>query len=404
MRLLIADKFSEAHLGELQRLGLTVDYAPDLGADAIPDAVVGAQILLVRSTKVTRAAIAKGTDLALIVRAGAGYDTIDVEAASERGVYVANCPGKNSVAVAELTMGLLLALDRRIVDQQTSLVRGAWNKKEFGKADGLKGKTFGIAGAGPIALAVAARARAFEMRVVAWSRSLTAERAAELGLGHAPTLYKLAEESDVVSVHLAQTPETKRLFNGDFFARMRPGAVFLNTSRGGLHDQAALEAAMRERGLRVGLDVYESEPAGGTAEFSPEIAKLPGFVGTHHVGASTDQAQDAIAAESVRICREFVEHGRVPNVVNVEHHPAAVVRLIVRHYDKVGVLAAVLGIVRKYGVNVEDMTNTIFAGAKAAVAVIRLSSEPPADLVAEIAALEDQVIQVELKGARQAPA
>jgi D-3-phosphoglycerate dehydrogenase len=400
MRLLIADKFPEAYVQDFQSLGLEVAYEPELDAHALVAAAATAQILVVRSTKVTRAVIEASKRLELVIRAGAGFDTIDVVAASERGIYVANCPGKNSVAVAELTMGLLLALDRRIVHQASDLSRGKWNKHEYGKADGLKGKTMGLAGSGPIAQAVAKRAAAFDMRVVMWSRSLTPERAEELGVGYAPTLYDLAESSHVVSVHLAQAPETKRLFNADFFSHMGDGTIFINTSRGGLHDEGALVLAMKERGLRVALDVYEAEPASGTADFTKELFSLPGFVGTHHVGASTEQAQNAIAHESVRICREYVTRGHAPNAVNIEKHSAAKVQLIVRHLDKVGVLASVLGIIRNHGLNIEEMTNTIFEGSKAAVAVIRLSGIPDESVVHEIASLEDQILHVEAKAAR----
>ena len=400
MRLLIADKFPESYVQDFQSLGLEVTYLPDLDGEALALSAADAHILVVRSTKVTRAVIEKARGLELVIRAGAGFDTIDVVAASERGIFVANCPGKNSVAVAELTMGLLLALDRRIAAQASDLTRGKWNKKEYGKADGLKGKTLGLAGSGPIAVAVAKRAAAFDLRVVMWSRSLTPERAAELEVDFAPTLYDLAERSHIVSVHLAQTPETKRLFNADFFAHMGDGTIFINTSRGGLHDEAALVAAMKERGLRAALDVYEGEPSGGTADFKSELFSLPGFVGTHHVGASTEQAQNAIAHESVRICREYVTRGHAPNAVNIEKHSPAKVQLIVRHLDKVGVLASVLGIIRNHGLNIEEMTNTIFEGSKAAVAVIRLSGIPDDSVVREIASLEDQILHVEAKAAR----
>src|SRR6516165_9565351 len=171
MKILIIDAFSEAHLEDFRKLGLTVDYQPSLKAEELPEKIGGATILVARSKKVSREAIERGRELTLIVRAGAGVNTIDVKAASARGVYVANCPGKNSIAVAELTMGLLLALDRRIPDEVADLRAGSWNKKEYGKADGLYGATLGIVGMGPIGLEVARRARAFGMKLVCWSRS-----------------------------------------------------------------------------------------------------------------------------------------------------------------------------------------------------------------------------------------
>mgnify|MGYP000108329131 CR=1 FL=1 len=397
MRILIADKFPESYVAQFRALGLRSDYQPDLSTDALKDNVGDASILVVRSTKVTRAVIEAASKLELILRAGAGVDTIDVAVASERGIYVANCPGKNSVAVAELAMGLILAIDRRIPHNTADLRAGKWNKKEYSKADGLKGKTLGIVGLGAIGQAVAKRAAAFEMGLCAYSMPEEPAVLSALGVAPCASLLDLAERADIVTVHVPQLAETKKLFGVDFFSRMKHGAVFINTSRGGVVDQPALERAMREKDIRAGLDVFDSEPEGATASFSAELFASPNFVGTHHIGASTEQAQNAIAAEAVRICAEFVRNGQVPNCVNIERHTPATVQLLVRHYDKVGVLAAVLDVVRRFGLNVEDMNNTIFSGAKAAVAVIRLSATPPDELIEEIAKMEDKVIQVSAK-------
>ncbi len=398
MRVLIADAFPERYLDDLRSLGLEVVYDPGATTESLPEKTQRTQIVVVRSTKVDRATITSAKELGLILRAGAGYDTIDVTAASERGIFVSNCPGKNAVAVAELAFGLMLGIDRRIPDGTADLRRGVWNKKEYSKADGLKGRALGVVGLGSIGLAVVERAKAFEMHILANSRSLTFARAEELGVEYCSSLQEIAQKSDIVSVHLAQTKDTKGMFNSAFFSHMKPRAMFINTSRAGLHDEAALITAMKEKGIRAGLDVFENEPAGGTAQgLNAEIFSLPGLVGTHHIGASTEQSQDAIAAEAIRICREYVATGRPPNVVNVEAHAPAKCELVVRHYDKVGVLAQVLGIIRKYGINVADMTNTIFQGSKAAVAAIRIAEPPPKELVAEIAALEEMVIKVEVK-------
>ncbi len=398
MRLLVADAFPEKLLATFAPLGFVVDYAPKLTAEQLPAAIGDAQVLIVRSTKVKRPVFDASKKLELVIRAGAGIDNIDVKAASERGIYVANCPGKNSVAVAELTMGLMLALDRRIADTTHDLRTGVWNKTTYAKADGIKGKTMGIVGFGAIGRLVAARANAFDLDVLIYNEPPILDEEAEgLGVTAVGSLAELAEKSDIVSMHVPSLPGTQGLCNAAFFAKMKTGAIFLNTSRGSIHDEAALVAAMKEKGIRVGLDVFANEPATGAGEFSPEIATLPGFVGTHHIGASTEQAQNAIAAECVRICREFAATGLAPNVVNIERHSPAKLKLIVRHYDKVGVLANVLGIVRNHGVNVEEMTNTIFEGAKTAVAVVRMSEAPSGKLVEEIAALTDQVISVDVK-------
>jgi D-3-phosphoglycerate dehydrogenase / 2-oxoglutarate reductase len=400
MRLLIADAFPEKILSTLlSRDGLLVDYRPQLTTEELPAAVGDAPIVIVRSTKVTRAAIDAGKKLELVIRAGAGVDNIDVAAASERGIYVANCPGKNSVAVAELTMALLLALDRRVADQASDLRAGKWNKKLYSEADGLKGKSLGIYGFGAIGKLVAQRAQAFDMKVSCFNvPALTEEEAAELDVDVCETPEALAAKCDVISIHVPGSGDTKGICGETFFAKMKPGAIFINTSRGSIHNEAALLQAMHDKKLRVGLDVFANEPAGGTADFAPEIAKMPGFVGTHHIGASTEQAQLAIATECVRIVREFASTGVAPNVVNIESHSTAKTRLIVRHYDKVGVLANVLGVIRNHGGNVEKMTNTMFDGAKTAVAVVRLSGPPSDAMVEEISLLKDQVIQVSVKG------
>ena len=270
-------------------------------------------------------------------------------------------------------------------------------QKETGQAGDLKGKALGIVGFGAIGQAVAKRAAAFELDLVAWSVPAQPAELAAHGVRACGSLRELAELSDIVTVHVPKLPETNKMFGAEFFSHMKRGAIFINTSRGGVVDQPALAAAMRENGLRAGLDVFDPEPEGGSGAFALDLASLPGFVGTHHIGASTEQAQNAIAEEAVRICRSFVTTGQVPNCVNIEQHAPAKVQLLVRHYDKVGVLAAVLDIVRNHGLNVEDMTNTIFAGAKAAVAVIKLSGAPSDGLIQEIAGLRDKVIQVRAK-------
>ncbi|HWL85873.1 MAG TPA: NAD(P)-dependent oxidoreductase [Polyangiaceae bacterium] len=397
MQVVVADKFPETYLAEFRSLGLEVEYLPDASAADLPEVAKACEILVVRSTKVTRETIDAAQRLELVIRAGAGIDTVDVEAASARGIYVTNCPGKNSVAVAELTMGLILAADRRIAQNTADLRDGRWNKKEYSKADGLKGKTLGLVGLGSIGQAVARRAAAFEMPLVGYTRAPHPALVQSLGIAPCATLFELAQRSDIVSVHIPGSSANRGLFGAEFFSHMKRGATFVNTSRGSLHDTAALETAMRERDLRVGLDVYQPEPEGGAGAFDHPLCKLAGFVGTHHIGASTEQAQNAIAAEAVRICREFITMGQPPGAVNIERASPAKVQLIVRHYDRVGVLASVLAIVRKYGLNVEEMTNTIFAGAKAAVATIRLASVPPEAMVAEITKLEEEVIQVTVK-------
>src|SRR6202789_2979667 len=192
MRLLIADKLHPRAVEELRTLPLEVVYEPELTRESLETRLGGVGILVVRSTEVTAAAIDRAKQLNLIVRAGAEFATIDVRAASKRGIYVANCPGRNASAVAELVFGLTLALDRRIPDALASLRAGKWERQEYGKAEGLHGKTLGVVGLGAIGREVALRARAFGLNVVGWSRSLTSARATEMGIGHAASLEELA--------------------------------------------------------------------------------------------------------------------------------------------------------------------------------------------------------------------
>jgi len=397
MRVLIADKFEQSGRDGLDAAGCEFSYQPDVKDDTLVEAIRAYQpdALVVRSTKVTEQMFDAGA-LKLIVRAGAGYNTIDVAAASRRGVYVSNCPGKNSVAVAELAFALILALDRRIADNVIQLRAGQWNKKEFSKARGLLGRTLGLVGTGQIGQEVITRARAFGMRVVAWSRSLTEERATVLGVERLDSPDAVAREADIVSVHVALKPETRGLIGSDFFDAMQEGAYFINTSRGEIVDQQALRRAMREKNIRAGLDVYAAEPAGGAGEFTDDIAREPNLYGTHHIGASTDQAQEAIAAETVRIIRTFKETGRVPNVVNLARRTPATHTLVVRHRDRPGVLASVLDRIREASINVQEMENIIFEGAEAAVARINLEAAPPADVLEQLKASNADIIELSL--------
>ncbi len=402
MRVLIADKFEQSGRDGLDAAGCEFSYQPDVKDEALVEAIRAYQpdALVVRSTKVTEPMLDAGA-LKLIVRAGAGYNTIDVAAASRRGVYVSNCPGKNSVAVAELAFALLLALDRRVADNVIQLREGKWNKKEFSKAKGLLGRTLGLVGTGQIGREMVARARGFGMPVIAWSRSLTDEAAAELGVERRESLLDVARDADAVSVHVALKPETRGLIGSDFFGAMKEGAYFVNTSRGEVVDQDALRRAMHEKNIRAGLDVFAQEPAGGTGEFADEIAREPNLYGTHHIGASTDQAQEAIAAETVRIIRTFKETGRVPNVVNLARQSPATHTLVVRHRDRPGVLASVLDRIRAESINVQEMENVIFEGSEAAVARINLESALPSDVLERLKADNADIIELSLIEIRQ---
>ena len=401
MKVLVADKFEQSGIDGLKAAGCEVVYQPDLKDDALTQALreTRAAVLVVRSTAVTAAMLEAGS-LSLVVRAGAGYNTIDVATASTRGIYVSNCPGKNAIAVAELAFALVLSLDRRIADNVADLRAGTWNKKEYSKARGLYGRTIGLLGYGNIGQEVARRAHAFGMPIVVWSRRFAsgkdqiANEPIPMQLAGSPA--EVAERSDILSVHLALNADTRGLVDAGVLDKLKPGSYVINTARAEVVDQAALESAVRERQLRVGLDVFAGEPSSASGAFSTPIAALPGVYGTHHIGASTDQAQEAIAAETVRIITSYKDTGKVPNVVNLATKTPATHMLVVRHRDRPGVLAHVFEHLRHGNINVQETENVIFEGAQAAVARINLDGAPPDSLLQAIQGGNPDILDLHL--------
>lgn len=393
MKILFADRLPDFCADDLRTMGHDVDVQPDLTTADLPGALGDTQILVVRSTKVDAASIAAAPSLSFIIRAGAGTNTIDVDAASAHGVFVSNVPGRNALAVAELTMGLILSLDRNIAAGTADLRNGVWNKKAYSKASGLAGATLGLIGLGDIGLAVAERAKAFGMTVLGERKPRSA--AAEQRIRHAGVKLvndrsALLEQSDVVSLHVPANADTKGLVDAEFLSAMKPGAMLINTSRGDVVDESALLAALHG-GLRAGLDVYANEPAGGAGEFVSEVAAHPNVVGTHHIGASTEQAQTAVARGVVDLVRVFGS-GEVRDCVNLDASSTPTATLRVRHLNRVGVLASVLRELRAAGHNVETMQNRILGGREAAVADIDVMPTPDdgvVDAVAEIADVID---------------
>jgi D-3-phosphoglycerate dehydrogenase len=397
-KVLVADKFETVGVDGLKDLGCQVELRPDVKAEALGEvlAEVNPKILIVRGKKVSEAALAAGPLLSLVIRAGAGIDNIDVAAASRLGVFVSNCPGKNSIAVAELVMGLLLALDRRIPDQVADLRNGLWRKGEYSRARGVFGRTLGIVGLGQIGREIARRAQAFGMRVVAWSRNLTDLEAERLNVGYCQTALEVARISDAISLNVAGSAETRHLVNDAFLAAMKPGAYLINASRGTVVDEVALERAVREKGIRAALDVYEHEPSGSQGEFRPPIGSVPDVYGTHHVGASTEQAQVAIAHEVIRIVEAFLQTGKAPHCVNRLARSSATHVLSVRHRNRPGVLAHVFRVLYEAGVNVEEVENIAYHGAQAAAARIQVSGPLSDEAVNRVRSGNADIISVDL--------
>lgn len=396
MKILVADTFPESHLHRLKQLGCEVDYLPSAKAEELPSLAPSCKILVVRGKHVTAETLNASHHLALVLRAGAGVNTIDVKTASSRGIFVSNCPGKNSIAVAELVFALLLAIDRRIPENVAALRAGQWNKKEFSKGDGLFGRTLGVIGVGSIGREVIHRAHAFGLRVIAWSRSLTAELAGELEVERCESVDDIFRDADIVTLHVPLQPETRKLVNASRLWLMKPNAILINTSRGEVVDQAALQEAVATKRIRAGLDVFDPEPGSSVSEFHDPILKAPNFYGTHHIGASTAQAQSAIADEAIRVIETFIKTGVVLNCVNLARRTPAKWQLVVRHHDRVGVLAFVMDHIRRAGLNIEEVQNVVFDGALAASCRIQLAGQPEASLLSTIQNGNPDIIGLDL--------
>jgi len=398
MKILFADALPETYVELLAQRGDECTVSPELSADDIPDAIEGYDVLVVRSTKVTAEAIDRSNRLGLIVRSGAGTNTIDCQAAANAGIYVCNVPGTNSIAVAELTLGLLLAVDRHIPAATGDLKNGTWNKKGYSKADGLMGKTIGLVGVGEIGLAVAERARSFGMTVVAERkadrRHDVEARIRSIGIRLVENLDELIAESDIISIHVPGGESTENLIDERFLSLMKPSAILINTSRGEVIDEKALIAAMDNKGIRAGLDVFRDEPDSGTGEFTSALASHPNVVGTHHIGASTQQAQDATSAGTVDVIEAY-RAGDPMNCVNVVRTRVGSATITIRHFDRVGVLAAALQVLRRGDINVQTMANKVFQGSNAAMAIIDVVGNVSDDVTSELAGL-DNVIQVQI--------
>lgn len=317
MIVLVADKMPEFGLAKLKEIGCEVIFEPDLKDAALTEAVARTRcaVLIVRSTQVTRQTLEAGSQIQIVIRAGSGYDTIDVACATERNVRVCNCPGMNAVAVAELVIGLMISLDRRIVDQAVDLRQGVWNKKKYGaEGRGLKGRTLGIAGLGKIGYEVGKRAAAFEMNLL--YTDVVIQPAFELAIDKVP-LDEILRQSDFLTLHVPGGDGTQHFIGEAELAKMKPTAFLINCSRGGVVDQAALAKAI-DAGAIAGaaLDVYEIEPAATDKAFADPIVGKPRIYGTHHVGASTEQAQLAVSEEAVKIVQQFLDTSELLHCVN----------------------------------------------------------------------------------------
>ena len=392
----IADKLPKQAIQQLENLGLEVHSESQLTQSDLDKGLQDSQILIVRSTVVSESCIQNSPNLSLIIRAGAGVNNIDIKSASNLGIYIANCPGKNAIAVAELTIGLILSLDRFLADNVSDFRKGTWNKANYSKADGLYGKTLGIIGTGQIGQEVIKRAKAFGLEIVAWSRSLTPDGAEEMDIEYADSVMDVAKQCDILSVHLAMNSETKGIISKEVLAAMKEGALFINTSRDGIVDEDALYKELESGRIRAGLDVFSDEPEVKQGEFESRFQGLDNVYISHHIGASTEQAQLAVAEDAVDIVRGYAQEGTVRNWLNRCEQTEAPWQLVVRHFDKPGVIANVMSELKQAKINAQELTNVIFEGKKTACCTIQIDTKPSDDIMKSIRTRQDEVISATL--------
>jgi D-3-phosphoglycerate dehydrogenase len=312
VRVLVKEKIADSGV-ELLRENFEVDLGLEMSDQELGEAIGGYDAILIRSaTQMTAELIERGERLKVIGRAGTGVDNVDIPAATRRGVIVANAPESNSIAAAEHTLALMLALCRNVPQAHASLVGGAWERPRF-KGTELYGKTLGVVGFGRIGQLVAKRAQGFEMEVAGFDKFVSAERFRELGVDGVASLEELLGCADVITLHVPKTPDTIDLIDAEAIAAMKDGARLVNCARGELVDLDALAAGL-ESGKLAGaaLDVFPAEPFTDHPIFSREDVVV-----TPHLGASTAEAQDRAGVVTAEQVTAALTGGVVTNAVNI---------------------------------------------------------------------------------------
>ena len=412
MKILVACELPSFALAELRSLSSELRHEPGLRSEQLCEAIVDIGVLVVDSRRVSPQVISAGKALQMIVHAGQGPGDIAFVEASTHGIFVSHCPSQHAAAVAELAFGLMLSLDRRIVDNTIALRDGRWTRGEFKHAQGLAGRTLGILGYGVVGQELARRAHAFDMKVVAWSptrqadleSSPTPPSPSDYGIIFCARPRELARQSDYVvccdaadeSDHMASVQRRQEsIVNAEFLESMPIGAHLVHVGHSGALDDAAVIEAIQARNLRFALDVFPTEPAGDVGRFRCKFCTFPGVIGTQHIGAITEQARQATATEIVRIIRSFLVSGEIVNCINLQRSPATW-QLVLRIRDAVGVLASILDTIRTDGINAEEVTSRVFLGAQAAWCAISLNERPSTEALNAIRAL-DKVLYLEVR-------
>ena len=308
---LIADDMSKRAVEILQQAGFSVDVKTGMKPEELAAVVGNYHGLGIRSaSKVTAAVLANPGKLKIIGRAGVGVDNIDVVAATAKDVLVINTPAGNSTAAAELAIGLMFALARKIPQAAELMRKGVWEKKKFMGVE-LAGKTLGVLGLGNIGRQVAERGVGLKMRVVGHDPVLSDDAILPAGVENV-SFTDLIEKSDFISLHVPMTKDTKNLFDAALLAKMKKGACLINAARGGIVNEVALLDALKSGQLAgAALDVFEKEPPDPSPLFEHE-----NLIAVPHLGASTKEAQEKVAVELAEVFVGYLKNGVVRNAVN----------------------------------------------------------------------------------------
>jgi D-3-phosphoglycerate dehydrogenase / 2-oxoglutarate reductase len=311
MKIVVADDLPAGALDLLRAEGWEVDARSGRTPEALASDLATADAIVVRSaTKVTAPLIEAAPKLRAIARAGTGVDNVDVPAATARGIVVMNAPGANSVSVAELAMGLVLALARHLPAADAAMKQGKWEKKKF-MGEEVRDKVLGLAGLGRIGQEVARRASAFGMRIIAHDPFISEQMASDLGV-ELVSIDDLFARADYLSLHMPSNAQTRRLVNADRLARSKKGLRIINTARGDLVDEGALADAIESGHIAgAGLDVFDKEPT-----VDHRLQSLPQVIASPHIAASTREGQELVGEETAAALRDFLKDGLIRNAVN----------------------------------------------------------------------------------------
>ena len=398
IKILFGCNVPEEILEEFRALGTELIYEPNIAPDRLEKIVGDTNILVISRNRISPEIIAAGHELQMIIRAGTDVSNISVQQASEAGIFVCNCPYKDATAIAELTFGYLLSVDRRLfahVQASRQQKPGVIPKLE---ALGLAGRTLGVLGYGPVEKEIIQRALAFEMKVNAWSpASLTPEIAAERKIGFCDRPRDVARDSDMLSVYISPQNQAAHLVDVDLLESMRPGASLVYIGHPGALDLSALADVASRRDIRVAYDISAPQlTAGDVGRFIARLQALPNVIGTYGLADRTHQSREETAREVLRIVREFILNGKVLNCLNLIEYNPAMWQLLMRLKDRVGVLASVMDVLRADGISMEDITSHLFTGAQAVWITMAVDERPSAEALAAIRELEG-VLNLEIR-------